>query len=189
MTSIQTITARSIINIFKNAASCDQTRPRLINVQVYKNSNQDEITLAATDGHKLVKLVINDDLLYSSLQSGLKYFINGDNIKRLEVEIKLNKKSTILQISQDIIQIDENSQLVNIEQYIPNDEGYDFEIGLNAEYLLQIAEAFKEQSKNCNVKLKFKRILKSDGTFDLDKLAPILVNVQDQVNVLMPVRI
>jgi len=190
MISLNQSTARSIINIFKNAASTDQTRPRLINVQVYKDAIPDQIILAATNGHKLVKLTTMDESLYSGLQSGLKYFLNDEAIKRLEVELKINKKLPILQISQDMLKIEQNNELINIQQFIPNDEGYDFEIGLNAEYLLQIAEAFKEQqSKYRNVKLKFKKIINTDGTYDLDKSGPILVIVKDNVNVLMPVRI
>ena len=189
MISLNQSTARSIINIFKNVASKDETRPKLINVQVYKDAIHDQIILAATDGHKLVKLTITDDLLYLAIQSGLKYFINGEAIKRLEIELKINKKLPILQISQDLLKIEQNNELINVNQFIPNDDGYEFEIGLNAEYLLQIAEAFKEQSKTCNVKLKFKKIINDDGSISINKTSPILVYVKDQKSVLMPVRI
>lgn len=190
---MQNSTLQGIIQAF-NAASNDATRYH-INF-VYLTAEGGRVRIRATEGHLLADFS-TDDAETAKLIGDKTFAVSPDSLPGFkaiakayknmpEVHCELGASNRLAigksDISGLIVEVKTDKE-AGVE--CPDTRGIwpryteePVQIGLNAEYLLSLLKAMREDKRQVNVKLVIK-----------DKSAPILVKVGNREGLLMPVRI
>jgi len=143
------------------------------------------ILLEVTDGHRMIREEVKDDILPSMLGDD-KILITRDALPQLKNCININgidrDKKLIMLLGSGAISLEILSNYPNLKQLEPNEHELTHKIGFNAQYIIELAKALTE-SKQVNICLRVK--------FNEDKQvnAPMIVQVGNRKSVLMPVRV
>lgn len=180
-------------------ASKDPTRINLSFVRVRRLD--DELQLAATDGHKLVYRTLKADCAEFPSEA-TELLIDADKtaitmfkalLKRSEAEYGKHSEVVNIDVS-SYINTNSGIKFPDVEMVVPKDSEYqELSIGFNAEYLFEMLKAMREENRTVGVKLKFKALKELNGEnfviTGLDKHSPIMIEVGSDIGVLMPMRL
>lgn len=204
MIQIERAILEQISAMSKNVASKDAARYFLTAVCLDSPGETRRLRLRCTDAHKLVEATYSLDSLPELLERK-ECLVYPEAVKSIELMLKNNKRQSMFFVCVDSnkLKVTDNpkgdlvtmgeikavGEYPNSDRIKPNGDGYTFTVGLNAKYLLDMVKASNSDSEN--VRLTFKSKPNGD-VWELDKLAPVLVNVVAQDNeygLLMPVRV
>lgn len=166
-----------------NVASRDVTRYHITHVKV--SGHGESVEICATDGHMLTCVTVKDEELAPLLKR--PQFFNRDDLPGLKAIAKNWKHGVpVAEAGGKVVfgqGLTVTSSLVDaypeLEQLWPKSIDDRFSVSLNAEYLLAMAKAMQEGSRQkLNVRLSFK-----------GKLDPIIVGLGEHEGLLMPVRL
>lgn len=164
-------TIEAIVKLLEFVASDDVTRPHMCAVQAQPLAFN-KVRLVATDGHMMSFVIVVDEELF---KNGECYF-HRDQLP----QIKIAAKTKIEYPVKDLCMKEYNVNFPKTNQYWPDPEVKGcFEIGLDANLLLELVKGITEHKKKTIVHLVFK-----------DELSPIRVFAPNgNEGVLMPCRI
>ncbi len=194
-----------LIAMSKNVASKEEIRYFLTAVCLDSPDTTRSLRLRACDGHRLFEATHNMDSLPELLERK-ECLVYPEAVKSIELMLKTNKRqetfyacvdATKLKLSAlpngDLITMGEIKpcgEYPNSDAIKPKTDGYTLEVAFNPEYLLKLYNASRDPSNSATVKLTFKATQVNE-TWQLDKLAPIMVDVPNTDNeyaLLMPKR-
>ncbi len=164
-------------------ASKDVTRYNLNSIALSRNDGK-SILIEVTDGHKMVREIVNDDSLASLLEADEKLLIHRDQIGSLKNAVgfgSIDRERKLLLFPGGAVSYT-TEKYPNCAQIEPDEKDLTHKIGFNAQYIIDLAKALKD-GKAVNVVLKVK--------FEENKtvLAPMIVQVGHRKAILMPVRV
>lgn len=187
--------AETLIRVSKYATTSDQTRFHLTNVRM-KKVDDTRIEVAATDGHLMVYITIEDKALASTLLNS-PYYLSQDDAEVLALKIKqagphkpfvdfldIKAESEIdfKYPNIDSFKIDREAVYTENFKVVKGDLEVNrkYSIGIDANLLIRIAKCFEN-----------KKALRTKLTFDTrENIKPILVTGQDnEMAILMPMRV
>lgn len=176
---INKATLQIVVNHLRHSISGDPMRPNLNLVRIKRVGEHYEVQ--STDGHKLCINIV--PLAWVESDSPIPFLVTDEYLGECELALKKAPKyndAFMVDISMWGMR-DEGGLFPNIEAIIPDRCKYEYTIGLNAEYLLDMLKSMRTNKKHTLIKLSFR-----------DEKSAILVDVghPDDIGkgVLMPVR-
>ena len=178
MKQLSNETVDRLIRMLTHAVSAETFRDALNHVRSIPLKDN-KVELTACDGHMLSQVIVEDEALFSAGES----YMHRDQLPFLKIIKKQWKHGAPAESIKGSLKVEgkellnqDKIQYPNIDQIKPKFDGT-FEIGLNADLLLSLAETLKG-AKLPIVHLVFK-----------DSVSPIKVFSGESEGCLMPVRI
>ena len=184
--------SKTFLETLINMAHCAETdkvyRNNLAHCRVKVIGEQLEFTTC--DGHKLARRFIPlSENLEGTDKTEFAFEVTKEKLGLYKALLKtLGKYSTGAVLDFDGHE-GERVKFPDFEAVIPKGDGYEsLSVSFNAEYLMELLKAMREDSKKTQVVLSFKAVIDYGHINSLDKMAPILVKVSGNNGVLMPMK-
>ncbi len=171
-------------------ASKDATRYHLNGVAISRATDT-EILMEVTDGHRLVRETVKDEILAPLLIDGEKLIIFREQLSNLKNAIAfsgIDRTNKLLLFPGGAVGFDNSTSYPNTKQLEPDEKNYTHKIGFNAQYILDLAKALKD-GKVDGVCLHVKFGKDKSGNETNVVLDPMIVKVGHRKAVLMPMRV
>lgn len=184
-----------------NLASKDETRSHLCGVHLQSSKEKNNLVLQVTDGHRAIREEVEvEDLDLSAFPKGILIYRDALPVMKLAVKNRM----VVLQLLKEARAFKtlcgtfipfspiEQHNYPNLLNVMPRPKSV-HKIGLNAQYILEIAKALgaDKRAPNVCIEIDFSEGTDKDGnpTLKQSTIKPVWVKAKGREACLMPVRV